>query len=69
MTVKTVRFNKEEELMLKKVLAYYRTDFSSCVKELFTEKLEDLQDIGIIRRIQEGKRGDYLTAGDMDKLF
>jgi hypothetical protein len=39
MSVKTVRFNKEEG-MLKAMLDYYRTDFSSCIKELIVEKLE-----------------------------
>ncbi len=69
MAVRTIRFNKEEEGKLKMVLAYYNTDFSHCVKELFAEKLEDLQDIGVIRKIKEGKKGDYLKAGEIDKLF
>jgi len=51
MAVRTVRFNKEEESKLKVLLAYYHSDFSSCVKELFVEKLEDLQDMGVIKKI------------------
>lgn len=69
MAVKTVRFNKEEEGMIRMLLAYYRTDFSGCVKELFAEKLEDLRDIGIIKRIREGRKGDYLTAKEIDRLY
>ncbi len=69
MAVKTVRFNKNEERMLKKVLVYYHTDFSSCVKELLAEKLEDLRDIHVIRGIKEGKSDDYLSAKDIDKLY
>lgn len=55
--------------MLKMILAYYKTDFSACVKKLLVEKLEDLQDIRVIKGIKEGKKGDYLTAGEIDKLF
>ena len=69
MAVKTVRFNKEEETKLKKVLAYYGTDFSNCVKELLAEKLEDLLDIGVIKGIKEGKSEDYFTAGNIRKLY
>ncbi|HXV27806.1 MAG TPA: DUF6290 family protein [bacterium] len=69
MAVRTVRFNKEEENKLKVLLAYYNTDFSNCVKELFAEKLEDLQDMGVIKKIKEGKKEDYLTAGEIDNLF
>jgi hypothetical protein len=69
MAVKTVRFNKDEERMLKKILAYYQGDFSSCVKELLAEKLEDLRDIRMIQGIKESKSEDYLIARDIDKLF
>ncbi len=69
MAIKTVRFNKEEESMVRRILAHYNNDFSACVKELFSEKLEDLQDIGIIKDIKEGRREDYRTAKDIDKLF
>lgn len=55
--------------MLKRMLAYYNTDFSGCVKELIAEKLEDLQDIGVVKRVKEGKKEDYLTASEIDKLF
>jgi hypothetical protein len=69
MSVKTVRFNKNEEFMLKTLLRFYKTDFSQCVKELITEKLEDLQDIGVIARLKEGKRSDYLTGQQVSRLF
>ena len=69
MAIKTVRFNKGEESMVKMILAYYNSDFSACVKELFAEKIEDLQDIGVIKGVKEGKREDYLKAGEIDKLF
>ena len=69
MAIKTVRFNRDEELMVKRTLSYYNSDFSACVKELFAEKMEDLQDIGIIKGIKEGRKEDYLTANDIDKLF
>ncbi len=69
MAVKTVRFNKKEEVMLKLILSYYNVDFSECVKELFAEKLEDLQDIRVIKGIKERKKADYLTANEIDQLF
>ena len=69
MAVKTVRFNKEEETRLRKVLAFYGTDFSHCVKELFAEKLEDLLDIGVIKRIKEGKQEDYFSAAEINKFY
>ena len=69
MAVKTVRFNKDEERMLKKVLTHYHADFSSCVKELFLEKLEDLQDISAIKKIKEKSKADYLSADYINKLF
>ena len=69
MGIKTVRFNKEEEAIAKKILTHYHTDFSDCVKWLLAEKFEDLQDIGVIRRIREGNKNDYLTGGEIDKLF
>ena len=69
MAIKTVRFNKDEEKMVKRILVYYNSDFSGCVKELFAEKMEDLRDIGIVKGIKEGKKEDYLTAAEIDKLF
>lgn len=69
MSIKTVRFNKKEEMLLKKVLAYYGSDFSSCIKKMIYEKMEDLQDIKAVGRIREGKREDYLSADQMDRLF
>jgi len=69
MAVKTVRFNKAEEVMLKKILVYYGSDFSNCVKELLVEKLEDLQDIGVIKRIKEEKKENYFCASDIDELY
>lgn len=62
MSIKTVRFNKQEESLLKLVLGHYNKDFSSCVKELIAEKIEDLQDIRFIKKIRESKKSDYLTA-------
>lgn len=69
MSVKTVRFNKSEEALLRKILLYYGRDFSACVKELFAEKFEDLQDMGFIKRIKETKRENYLTAAELDAAF
>ena len=69
MSVKTVRFNKEEENMLQKILHYYHTDFSSCIKELITEKLEDLRDIGTIKRLKESRPSEYLGANQITSLF
>lgn len=68
MSVKTVRFNKKEEVMLKKILAFYGSDFSSCIKELMIEKLEDLQDIKVIQTIKEGKKSEYLKSDDLDQF-
>ena len=69
MSVKTVRFNKEEENMLQKILNYYHTDFSGCIKELIIEKLEDLRDIGVISRLKEGKPSEYLGVNQITSLF
>ena len=69
MSVKTVRFNKEEESMLKKIINYYHTDFSGCIKELIAEKLEDLRDIGYVKRLKEGKPSDYLSANQITSIF
>ena len=69
MSVKTVRFNKEEESMLKKIVDYYHTDFSGCIKELIAEKLEDLRDIGYVKRLKEGKPSEYLGADHITALF
>ena len=69
MTVKTVRFNKAEESMLKTILAHYHADFSSCIKELIMEKLEDLRDIGVIRRLKEGNPSDYFRADQITSLY
>lgn len=69
MSIKTVRFNKEEELLLQKILDYYGTDFSSCVKALFREKFEDLIDLGWIKKFKEGRPADYLSASDIDALY
>ena len=69
MTVKTVRFNRAEEGMLKTILQHYHADFSSCIKELITEKLEDLRDIGVVKRIKEGVPSDYLGADQITSLF
>ena len=69
MSVKTVRFNKEEESMLKKIVDYYHTDFSGCIKELIAEKLEDLRDIGYVKHLKEGKPSDYMNADKITAIF
>lgn len=69
MTVKTIRFNKDESKVLNKVLSYYGKDFSSCVKDLLTEKLEDLTDIEFIGRIKEGIKKDYLSADQITSTY
>ena len=56
--------------MLKKILKHYRTDFSTCVKELFLEKLEDLRGIGLIKRmIYETNPENYRSAKELDSLY
>ena len=69
MSVKTVRFNKQEESMLKNILNFYHTDFSRCIKELIAEKLEDLRDIGYVKRLKEGKPADYMSANRVTSLY
>lgn len=69
MSVKTIRFNKQEEGMLKMVLSHYSTDFSTCVKELISEKLEDLKDMNYIRRLKESKASEYLSADQLSSMF
>ena len=69
MSVKTVRFNKEEESMLRVILGYYHADFSQCIKELIAEKLEDLRDAGFIKKLREGKVSEYLNAGQIASLY
>ncbi len=69
MAIKTIRFNKAEEKILKKVLVYYHGDFSNCVKELLAEKIEDLMDLKVIKAIKEDKKENYVSASDIDKLF
>ena len=69
MRIRTVRFNKQEENMLKNILSYYSKDFSSCIKELITEKLEDLRDMRFITKIKEGKPSTYLSADQINSLF
>ncbi len=69
MSIKTVRFNRQEEALLKKILAHYGKDFSSCIKALFREKMEDLKDQATIKGIKEGKQADYLTADKLESLF
>jgi predicted DNA-binding protein len=69
MSIKTIRFNREEEGMLKMVLTHYSTDFSTCVKELIAEKLEDLKDMKYIKRLKEGKLSTYMNADQISRLF
>jgi predicted DNA-binding protein len=69
MSIKTIRFNREEEGMLKAVLSHYATDFSTCVKELIAEKVEDLRDMNYIKRLREGKPSEYLSADQITHLF
>lgn len=69
MTVKTIRFNKHEENIIKALLNYYHADFSTCVKALLAEKLEDLQDIGFIAHFKEGKVEDYLDSKEIEKIY
>ncbi len=70
MSIKTVRFNKEEARKLKRLLSYYRSDFSTCVKGLIDEKIEDLADLGMIQKMKEGRtREDYYSAKEIDALF
>ena len=55
--------------MLKIILRHYHADFSVCIKDLIAEKLEDLRDIGYVKRLKEGKGSDYLNAHQINDLF
>ena len=69
MSIRTIRFNKDEERMLKKILLHYKTDFSSCVKGMIEEKLETLADLNSIKGIRESQSGDYLTSKEIDSPY
>ena len=69
MSIKTIRFNKAEEDMVKEITAHYGKDFSQCVKSLFQEKMEDLRDLNYIDQIKEGKPKDYVDANEINRLF
>lgn len=69
MSVKTIRFNKQEESMLKMVLSHYSTDFSTCVKELISEKIEDLKDMNFIKCLKEGETSEYLSSDQISSIF
>jgi hypothetical protein len=70
MTVKTIRLNKDEEKLINRILKHFQKDFSSCVKDLFAEQAEDLQDISLIERIKESpSKKDYVSAQDISKLL
>ena len=69
MSVKTIRFNKTESKVLNKVLSHYGKDFSSCVKDLLTEKLEDLRDVEFVSKIREGTRKDYFSADQIISMY
>jgi hypothetical protein len=69
MTVKTIRLNNEENKLTQKLLSYYHQDFSSFVKGLIYEKLEDMQDFAEIKTIKETKPSGYKSASALDKLY
>lgn len=69
MAVRTIRFNKQEESILDRVLDHYGADFSTCGKTLLFDKIEDLRDIAAVKRIREPKRSEYLSSDDIDSMF
>ncbi len=69
MTAKTIRFNEKETKALREILNYYKMDFSSTIKRLVLEKIEDLRDIKEIKKISESKPDEYVTAKHIDSLF
>lgn len=66
MSIKTVRFNKEEDDQLKKVVKHYGVDFSACIKSLIAEKAEDLEDLKFIKSVKEDKPSAYVSAKEID---
>jgi hypothetical protein len=51
------------------LVKYGKIYFSSLVKRLISEKLEDLQDNRAINSIVEGSPEDYLSGEEIDQLF
>ena len=69
MSIRTIRFNETEEKAVSKLAKFYRADFSSMIKQMVTEKLEDLDDMRSILKIQEGSKKSYVSSSEIDKLF
>ena len=70
MSIRTIRFNKQEETIVKKLLSFYEIDFSTCVKEMLWDKLEGLCDVGCIKRTKESRsKEEYYSAHEIDKLY
>ncbi len=71
MGVISVRLNKDEEKILKKLSDYYQADKSTLVKKSLFELYENMVDLDIVNKFEaKEKKGkiSFLTAEDILKV-
>lgn len=70
MGVTSIRFNQEEEKLLKTLKDYYNSDSSTIIKRSLREMYDDIQDFEIVNQFEknekDGKTG-FLTFDELIK--
>jgi predicted DNA-binding protein len=56
MGVISIRLNKNEESILKRLTDLFDRDRSSVIKDILLEKYEDMQDLNVIKRFEKEEK-------------
>tara|TARA_B100000315_G_scaffold83731_1_gene76750 strand:+ start:2031 stop:2249 length:219 start_codon:yes stop_codon:yes gene_type:complete len=69
MGVVSVRFNKEEEKIIKKLSDHFHADKSALIKKSLYELYENMEDISIIKKYEAKEKKGKVAFFTADKIL
>ncbi len=69
MGVVSVRFNKEEEKIIRKLSDHYHADKSALIKKSLYELYENMEDIDIIKKYEAKEKKGKVVFFTADKIL
>lgn len=69
MGVVSVRFNKEEEKIIKKLSDHFHADKSALIKKSLYELYENMEDISIIKKYEAKEKKEKVAFFTADKIL
>ncbi len=69
MGVISVRFNEDEEKILKELSAYFNEDKSTLIKKSLIDLYENVQDLDVIKKFEAKEKKGKVTFSSADNII